>query len=54
MFIKKLHRNVFDVFMGQGYNNWSRVKRTHYGVSVVAGQRLPHSLLREVAHKCGT
>ena len=53
MFVKKLHRNVFDVFMGNGYENWTRVKRTHYGVSVVAGQRLPHSLLRNVANVIG-
>lgn len=49
MFIKKLHSNVYDVFLGNGFNNWSRVKRTHYGVSVVQGNRLPHGLLRQIA-----
>lgn len=49
MLIKKLHSNVFDVFLGNGFNNWSRVKRTHYGVSVVQGNRLPHSILRNIA-----
>lgn len=49
MFIKKLHTNVFDVFLGKGFNNWSRVRRGHWGVSVIAGNRLPKSALREVA-----
>ena len=48
MFIKKLHNNVYDVFLGNGFNNWSRVRRGHWGVSVVAGNRLPKSLLRDV------
>lgn len=48
MFIKKLHSNVFDVFLGKGFDQWSRVRRGHWGVSVVAGSRLPKTLLREV------
>jgi len=51
MFIKRLHSNVFDVFLGNGFNNWSRVRRTHYGVTVVAGQKRPHYLLREIGSK---
>ena len=48
MFIKQLQRNVFDVFMGNGFMNWTRIKRTHYGVSVVAGNRLPYAAIREI------
>ncbi len=49
MFIKPLKHNTYDVFLFNGFNNWSRVKRTHYGVSVIAGQKLPHHVLRDVA-----
>lgn len=48
MFIKKLHPHVFDVFLGNGYNNWTRVRRGHWGVSVIAGNRLPKALLKEI------
>ena len=51
MHIRRLHSNVFDVFLGNGFMNWTRVKRTHYGVTVVAGQKVPHYLLREIAAK---
>jgi len=50
MFIKKLHPHVFDVFLGKGFDNWTRIRRGHWGVSVVAGSRLPKSLLKEVEH----
>lgn len=48
MFIKKLHNNVFDVFLGKGYNNWTRVRRGHWGVSVIAGNRVPKSVLKDI------
>ena len=48
MLIRKLHGNVFDVFLGKGFNNWTRVRRGHWGVSVIAGNRIPKSVLREV------
>ena len=48
MFIKRLHPNVYDVFVGNGWDNWTRVKRTHYGVSVVGGKRVPRSVLKEI------
>lgn len=49
MFIKPLKHNIYDVFLGKGFTQWHRVKRTHYGCSVIAGQKLPHSIIREVA-----
>lgn len=48
MFVKKLSHNIYDVFLGKGYDNWTRVRRAHWGVSVVAGNRLSKPLLREV------
>jgi hypothetical protein len=48
MHVRKIHSNVFDVFLGTGWSNWTRVKKTHYGLSVVGGYRLPRSLMKEV------
>jgi len=50
MFIKCLAPNVFDVFLGNGFSQWSRVRRNHYGLSVVAGNKLPHSALRAISN----
>jgi len=49
MLIKRLHSNVFDVFLGKGFEHWTRVRRGHWGVSVIAGARLPKALLKQVA-----
>lgn len=49
MFVKKLKPHVYDVFVGKGWDNWSRVRKGHWGVSVVGGPRLPKATLREVA-----
>jgi hypothetical protein len=50
MLIKKLQPHVFDVFLGKGFNNWTRVRKGHWGVSVVAGQRLPKSIMKDIEH----
>jgi hypothetical protein len=38
--IRQAGRYVYDVFFGNGYDNWSRVRRNTWGVSVLAGGRL--------------
>ena len=48
MFIKKLTPNVFDVFMGKGFDNWTRVRRGHWGISIIAGNRLPKAIIRAI------
>lgn len=40
MLIKHINGPFYDVFFGIGWGNWSRVRRNHWGVSVVAGNRL--------------
>ena len=40
MQIRQVGRYVYDVFLGNGYDNWSRVRRNTWGVSVLAGARL--------------
>jgi hypothetical protein len=38
--IRQAGRYVYDVFFGNGYDNWSRVRRNTWGVSVLAGGRV--------------
>lgn len=42
-------RYLYDVFIGMGYDNWTRVRRNHWGVSVVAGNRLGKGLLNSLS-----
>jgi hypothetical protein len=48
MFVKRLDRNHYDVFIGNGWNNWTRIRRNHWGVSVVAGNRLPRDIIHQL------
>ncbi len=48
MFLKRLNQNHYDVFIGNGWNNWTRIRRNHWGVSVVAGQRLPRNVIHDL------
>jgi hypothetical protein len=48
MLIRRLDHNRFDVFIGNGWDNWTRVRRHHWGVTVVAGKRIPRETIREL------
>lgn len=37
MELKKVDKNLFDVFLGTGWNNWSRVKVNKDDIEVIAG-----------------
>jgi len=49
MLIRKLNQNTFDVFGDVGFDNWTRIKRFHWGFKPVAGVFLARPVLREVA-----
>ena len=51
MFVKRLDKNHYDVFIGNGWNNWTRVRRNHWGVSVVAGNRLSRETIHELNNR---
>jgi hypothetical protein len=57
MLIKQLdyvrQPNVFDVFLGKGFDQWTRVRRAHWGCVVVAGNKIPHYLLKQIAANLG-
>ena len=48
MEIRRVEKNVFDLFEGSGWHGWSRVKNTRGHAFVVGGRRLPHGLLKEL------
>jgi hypothetical protein len=48
MEIRRVEKNVFDIFQGKGWDRWSRVKNARGNAFVVAGQRLPRHQLREL------
>jgi len=54
MFIKRLAPNVYDVFVGNGWDNWTRVKRNHFGVAVIGGKKLTRTLLNQVKERLTT
>jgi hypothetical protein len=51
MFIKKLSPGVYDVFIGNGWDNWTRIRRRHWGVQIVAGNRLPRETIHQLTEK---
>jgi hypothetical protein len=48
-FLKRIDRtNRYDVFLDNGWNNWTRIQRNHWGVKVIAGNPLPRAVMREL------
>ena len=48
MLIRKLSNGVYDVFGEKGFDNWTRVRRYHWGHKQVAGVFLPRPVLQAV------
>ena len=48
MQIRKVDRNTFDVFGGVGFDNWTRVRKFHWGFKPIQGTFLPRDVLKEV------
>jgi hypothetical protein len=51
MFIKRLAPNIYDVFVGNGWDNWTRVRRAHWGVAFLAGKKLNRTQLNHVRER---
>ena len=51
MYIKRLSRNVYDVFTGTGWMNWTRVKRENKSIRFIAGGYLNHDALTQVKER---
>ena len=48
LFIKRLDKNRFDIFTGNGWSGWTRVQRFHWGVKVIGGSRVSKEVIHEV------
>jgi hypothetical protein len=48
MFIKKLKPGVFDVFMGDRWDNWTRVRRVNGTIRYVSGNYLNRETFAQV------
>jgi hypothetical protein len=51
MFIKRLSPRIYDVFVGNGWNNWSRVRRNHWGIALIDGNGLSRDVLNMVKQR---
>lgn len=48
MELRRISWNTYDLFTGNGWNNVSRIRQSRTGVYVMAGERLPKPLLKEL------
>lgn len=48
MFIKRLKQNVYDVFVGDRWDNWTRVERHNGTLKFLGGAYLNRSNLAEL------
>lgn len=48
VFVEGDRRPHYDVFLGDGWEGWTRVRKHHWGVQPVAGDRLPKDVLNEL------
>lgn len=45
---KHLHSNVFDVWVGNTWENWSRIRVGRDYSSVIQGNRIPSGVMKEI------
>lgn len=48
--VRRVSRNVFDVFEGKQWSSWSRLKAGRNGVYVAQGGRLPYAVTKALAN----
>lgn len=51
MQIRKYDKYCFDVFRGTGFDNWSRIRKFHWGYKVINGDFLRREELQEVVNE---
>lgn len=51
MELKKVDKNLFDIFVGQGWTNWSRVKVHKDTVELVAGLPLSKTVFNTLKER---
>lgn len=48
MEMRRLDRNTYDVFLGNQWSTWVRVRQGKGGTYRIAGQKVDHRLLKEL------
>lgn len=43
--VRPAAKYVYDVFLGHGWDNWSRVRKHHWGFAVIGGRKLSANVL---------
>jgi hypothetical protein len=43
---RRIDAHVYDIFQGKQWDEWSRVRKGRSSTFVLAGNRLPHGLLK--------
>lgn len=51
MLIRQLDPRTYDVFNGTGFEQWTRIRRFHWGFKPVQGVFLNRQVLKEVVDK---
>lgn len=51
MELKKVDKNLFDLFVGLGWENWSRIQVTNDDVKVVAGLPLSKNVYKAMKER---
>lgn len=46
--VKQLDKRTFDVFYGNGFDNWTRFRRFHWGVKPVAGKHVSRQQINQI------
>lgn len=49
--LRQVSKYVYDVFPATGFDNWTRVRQYHWGLSVIGGVRVARSALK-VIQRC--
>jgi hypothetical protein len=49
-FWKHVHSNIFDVFVGNGWDCWTRIRVGRQFTNVIGGNRIPYKTLQEVVN----
>ena len=52
--VKQVSRYVFDVFGGVGYDQWTRVRKQHWGIVPVAGERITRTQAKQIEQALGS
>ena len=48
MELRRIDHNTYDLFQGNGWYNWTRIRKSKSNTYGILGQRIPHALMRDL------